>query len=498
MSAEPNQLVEARWTKWQGQLINGTYLLGRQLGGSDHSAVFHADVAVKGSPQVAVKLVPAARAEAQALLALSAKLSALSHPHLLGLIECGNCQLDGVSYLYVVMEYAEQSLAQLLQQRSLRDDEARGMLLPILDALAVLHSQSLVQGQLKPANILVVGDQIKLASDTIRRVEDGVDVGTGGIRMRSLYDPPEVRLGSASTAGDIWMLGFTLCEALAHRPVLNRDGSRKAAMLLPPDLSPTFGAIIASCLSISPQNRPSVAELMAWLAGQTVAPAAVVAAAAASTVSVAAVTASASTVPAAALSVQLEQTLVSRPDLTNSGAPSAALASQAAKAAAVSAPARSLRPGTWLYATTGAVAVMALGWIAVHGGLFDRAAVRAAPAPVHVATPIVTPVASPLTTPVQAAPPVALKEVIPELPGKLTQTLHRHVIVGVRVIVEPDGSVFAALEDRTRASGRLRRLALDAAKEWTFAPSDSATRRVKQILFDFREDGATASVRSLD
>ena len=45
------------------------------------------------------------------------------------------------------MEYADQTLAQLLLHRALTDAEAREMLLPTLDALAFLHGRNLVQGQ---------------------------------------------------------------------------------------------------------------------------------------------------------------------------------------------------------------------------------------------------------------------------------------------------------------------------------------------------------------
>jgi len=61
------------------------------------------------------------------------------------------------------MEYAEQTLSQILPHRALSPDEVREMLLPTLDALAFLHRKNLVQGQLKPANLLVVNDQLKLA-----------------------------------------------------------------------------------------------------------------------------------------------------------------------------------------------------------------------------------------------------------------------------------------------------------------------------------------------
>ncbi len=69
--------------------------------------------------------------------------------------------VGGRGFLFVVMEYADQTLAQILPRRALSLDEAREMLLPTLNALAFLHRNKLVQGQLKPTNLLVVDDQLK-------------------------------------------------------------------------------------------------------------------------------------------------------------------------------------------------------------------------------------------------------------------------------------------------------------------------------------------------
>jgi len=102
----------------------------------------------------------------------------------------------------------------------------------------------------------------------------------------------------------------------------------------------------------------------------------------------------------------------------------------------------------------------------------------------------------PVSAPV--APPVALHEAIPEVPQKVLQSIHRHTIIAVRVLVEQDGSVFAALEDRTGASKQLQRFAIEAAKEWTFPPTDTPSRRLMQIRFDFSSDGTTASASPLD
>src|SRR5207249_8045755 len=103
---------------------------------------------------------------------------------------------DGPTHLYVVMELADQNLAQLLTQRALTEDEAREMLPPTLSALAFLHDRNLVHRQLKPANMLAVGDQLKLASDTI------CHFGDAGARrgVVSVYDPPEARRSGEHTS----------------------------------------------------------------------------------------------------------------------------------------------------------------------------------------------------------------------------------------------------------------------------------------------------------
>lgn len=214
MSVEASEAMSEVWPRWQGHVINGVFPLGRYLGCSDHSGVFLTKSAARGLAEAVVKLVPADRALVESQLPRWKRAGGLAHPHLLRLLEWGGCQLDGMPYLYTVMEYADQTLAQLLLHRALTDDEAREMLLPTLEGLAFLHVRKLVQGQLKPANILVVGDQLKLASDRIRRVSES----TISANTPTVYDPPEARHGSSSTAGDIWALGVTLFEALTRRP----------------------------------------------------------------------------------------------------------------------------------------------------------------------------------------------------------------------------------------------------------------------------------------
>ena len=268
MSVEPSELTSEVWTRWQGHLINGMFPLGRYIGCSDHSGVFLTKSAARSPTEVAIKLVPTSRALAESQLPRWKRAGGLTHPHLLRLLEWGGCQLDGLPYLYTVMEYADQTLAQLLLHRALTEEEARELLLPALDALAFLHGRNLVQGQVKPANVLVVGDQLKLASDTIRRTSEGTAAPT-------MYDPPEARHGSSSPAGDVWALGASLFEALTRRLPSALSDSREA-VVLPEDFPPAFRDVVARCLSRNPQDRPSVTELVAWVRGGSDGPAVLV------------------------------------------------------------------------------------------------------------------------------------------------------------------------------------------------------------------------------
>ena len=86
----------------------------------------------------------------------------------------------------------------------------------------------------------------------------------------------------------------------------------------------------------------------------------------------------------------------------------------------------------------------------------------------------------------------AVHEVMPDVPQRARRTIRGTVHVSVRVIVEQDGSVFAALTDQRGPSPYFERIAVDAAKKWTFTPADAPGQRLMLVKFDFSRDGATA------
>src|SRR5205814_2211941 len=110
--------------KWQSEVINGIYPLRRYLSGSDHSAVCLTECKAQDLPTAAIKIVPAERALPEAQLSHWITAAGLSHPHMIRLFDAGRCQLGGRPFLFVVMEDAEQTLAQVLPHRALTADEA--------------------------------------------------------------------------------------------------------------------------------------------------------------------------------------------------------------------------------------------------------------------------------------------------------------------------------------------------------------------------------------
>ena len=245
---------------WEGRVVAGKFPLRQWLGGSDHSSVFLTELQAKGSQtprKATIKLIPADRGDGERQLSRLRTAAQLSHPHLIRILDAGRCELNGTSLVYVVMEYAEEDLAQILPERSLTPNEVADLLHPLLDALSYLHGKGLVHGSIKPSNVLAIGDQLKLSADEVASF-----AAVSPAQRRDVYSAPETATGVVSPAGDLWSLGVTLVAALTQKtPSM---GQTQATGLLE-TLPEPFRGIARECLHLDPKRRCSIAQIQARL-----------------------------------------------------------------------------------------------------------------------------------------------------------------------------------------------------------------------------------------
>ena len=243
------------WKELEGRVINKEFRLGDYLGGSDDAGVFMTQYGPE-SLKAALKLIDIGRwdpATVEAELSLLQSACELSHPHLLQTFQAGRTTVDDRELLFVVMEYADEDLSQFLPKRPLAAAEVREMLGPTLDALAYLHSKGFVHGHLKPANVMAIGDQLKLSSDGISRI----GARRGPVGEPNEYDAPEVARGENPAASDVWSLGMLLVMVLTQR-FPDRDASGEPVVT---EVAAPFGDIARHCLGRDPGGRWGLADI---------------------------------------------------------------------------------------------------------------------------------------------------------------------------------------------------------------------------------------------
>jgi TonB family protein len=203
------------WDRWEGLIADDRYKLVRYLGGSGHSAVYQTHSGAAGANKVAIKFIAADPQTAERLMDRWRVATKLSHPGLQTILDAGRCQIEGNDLLYVVTEFAQEDLSEILPQRALSAEETKEMLRPALDALQYLHEKRLVHTRVRPSNVLAIEDKIKLSADQLCPAGESF----APTEEKNLYAAPEDVAGVAVISSDIWSLGVTLVETLTqHHP----------------------------------------------------------------------------------------------------------------------------------------------------------------------------------------------------------------------------------------------------------------------------------------
>jgi len=400
---------------WEGQLIDGRFPLLQWLGGSEHSAVFLTELRGYEPRKAAIKLSPADAGNAETRISRWEVTAGLSHPHLIRLFHMGQCEINATPLLYVVMECAEEDLSQIVPLRPLTPAEAGEMLPPVVAVLSYVHEKGLVHGHIKPSNIMVVDNQLKLSCDSIHTPGE---LGTSALEP-SVYNAPESATGTILPAADVWSLGITLVTALTqHPPTWEESGQGEP--ILPVSIPEPFHDIARECLRRDPRGRCTLGHIMARLQPTS-----------------------------APLKTVVEPT-AAKPRLMRR-----IMAAIAAGfiVLVVFAGMRLVthRTQTRLTPTTGKA---------------EQPAASSAPRPSPTRSAEAT-TKTPKGVVVQGA---VAERVLPDVPQTARNTIQGNVRVSVRVSVNPAGEVSAATLDSPGPSRYFANLALQAARGWKFHP----------------------------
>ena len=433
--------------QWQGQMVDGRFPLDQYLGGSEDKAVFLTKVS-GGATKAAIKLVRANACDPDAQLTAWRRAAKLSHPNLIRIFDGGRCWLAGNDLLFVVTEYGEENLGQVLPQRALSAEEVDATLPPALDALSYVHGQGLVHARVKPSNIMAVHEQLKLSSDGIQAP------GPQPQKMAAtVYDAPEATRGQLSPAADVWSLGATLAEMLTQRVPRKNEQSLK--------LQQPFADIVSHALIEDPATRWTVGDIQARVAGKKVA------------------------VP--------KNTPVAPPKVA-----------AASSVRPVPSKARQLRPRAEkprlpLFAA----AIVILAVIATALFLMRSSSTQPAEQRPNTSSSPVAPaksssgssstnVASSSQVP-NAGSSEVVNRVLPAPSRSALNTIHGTIKIRVKVKVDPSGSVTHAAFVTSGPSQYFSRLAMQAAEQWKFTPGGSGEHT---LLFAYKRSGVEASEQS--
>jgi serine/threonine-protein kinase len=158
-------------------------------------------------------------------------LARLEHPNIAGLLDGG---ITDAGLPYFVMELAPgQPIDQYCDERRLTVDERLRLFLYVCAAVQYAHRNLVVHRDLKPGNILVSAEGVKLLDFGIAKVlhaEDDADTQPATRlherRLTPEYAAPEqVRGQPTTTATDVYALGVILYELLTGRSPYRIEGS---------------------------------------------------------------------------------------------------------------------------------------------------------------------------------------------------------------------------------------------------------------------------------
>ncbi|HUQ54284.1 protein kinase domain-containing protein [Lentzea sp.] len=214
-----------------------------------------------------------ARAKARAMR--EARLAArLEHPNAIRVYDV--VEEDGQPWL--IMEYLpSRSLAAVInEQGTLPPREVARIGCYTAAALAAAHRHGIQHRDVKPGNVLIGDQEVKITDFGISRAtdEDATATATGTVGTPAFFSPEVARGEDAGLASDVFSLGATLYNAVEGGPPFGTADNNIAMLhrvasgsIMPPaNAGPLLAPVLFRLLSNEPERRPTMEEAVHLLA----------------------------------------------------------------------------------------------------------------------------------------------------------------------------------------------------------------------------------------
>ena len=194
----------------------------------------------------------------------------LSHPAIVTVHDIGQDEEKAVSF--IAMEYVEgPTLKELLQQgKALTHATIARICEQVAEALDFAHSKGIVHRDVKPANIIICGeDRVKITDFGIAKIaSEAVNLTTTGqfLGTPNYMAPEQVKGSSVDGRTDVFALGVVLYECLTRRKPFGGDSLTTISYRIvhepfatPHEVDPTvpieFDEVVNRCLAKDPRDR---------------------------------------------------------------------------------------------------------------------------------------------------------------------------------------------------------------------------------------------------